>query len=182
MISFRLNIWLAMLIVAGTQSAVLGAMVIDRALLIHQGREIVLDVHPVDPRSLFRGDYVILNYDSISRLDPSTLAAPLKETRTLFVALRRGAEGWQPVATTVHYPDKVEGDDVVLKGQMPRGSTRQVRYGIESYFVPEGEGKRLEKLIGKDQLKVIVAVGNTGRAAIKGLVVDGQRVYDEPIL
>ncbi len=180
--SFRFNTWLAMLIVAGTQSAVLGAMVVDRALLIQQGREIILDVQPVDPRSLFRGDYVILNYGSISRPGASLLKEVPKEKRTLFVTLRRAAEGWQPVATSEHYPDKVEADDVVMKGQLPRRYSRQVQYGIESYFVPEGEGKRLEKLIGKGQLKVIVAVDETGRAAIKGLVVEGQRVYDEPML
>lgn len=178
---FRFNIWVAALVVAGAQSAFLAAMVIDRALLIQQGREITLDVRPVDPRSLFRGDYVILNYGPISRPDSSLLEEAANGRRSLFVTLRRGDEGWQPTAVSEHYPDDVTGDDVVLKGQLPRPKARQVRYGIESYFVPEGEGKRLEKLIGKGQLKVIVAVGATGRAAIKGLVVEGQRVYDEPV-
>lgn len=180
--SLRINIWIAALIVAGAQSAFLAAMVIDRARLIQQGREITLDVHPVDPRSLFRGDYVILDYGPISRPAPSLREDEVSGRRSLFVTLRRDGEGWQPTAVSEHYPDDVADDDVVLKGQLPRPYARRVRYGIESYFVPEGEGKRLEKLIGKGQLKVIVAVGTKGRAAIKGLVVEGQRIYDEPVL
>ena len=178
----RFNIWIAALIVAGAQSAFLAGMVIDRALLIQQGRELTLDVHPVDPRSLFRGDYVILNYGPISRPGSSLLEERPRGTQSMFVTLRRGGEGWQPTAVSEHYPADVEDDDVVLRGQLPRPNARQVRYGIESYFVPEGEGKRLEKLIGKGQLKVIVAVGASGRAAIKGLVVEGRRIYDEPLI
>ena len=178
----RFNIWIAALIVAAAQSTFLAAMVVDRALLLQQGREITLDVHPVDPRSLFRGDYVILNYGPISRPAASLMEEPLNDRQTLFVTLRKGDDGWQPTAVSERYPSDVADEDVVLKGQLSRPNSRQIRYGIESYFVPEGEGKRLEKLIGKGQLKVIVAVGPTGRAAIKGLVVEGRRIYDEPIL
>jgi uncharacterized membrane-anchored protein len=175
-----LNIWLAMFLVAGLQSAALGYMIFDRAQLIAHGREIVLDTRPVDPRSLFRGDYVILNYGQISRL-PREIAKDPNETRdTVFVTLRKDTEDWRPVSVSDVYPEVVVSEDVVLKGvQEPFSS--QVRYGIESYFVAEGEGKRLEKLIRKGQLQVVVAVGPDGRAGIKGLVVDGKRIYDEPL-
>lgn len=55
--------WLiAALAVAGLQTAAIGHMVSDRVQLLRSGREIVLPIVPVDPRSLFRGDYVILSY------------------------------------------------------------------------------------------------------------------------
>ena len=62
----RRNLWLAIAAVAVGQALVLGWMIWDRTSLLANGREVVLDVVPVDPRSLFRGDYVILGYD-ISR-------------------------------------------------------------------------------------------------------------------
>jgi uncharacterized membrane-anchored protein len=54
-----------------------------------------------------------------------------------------------------------------------------VRYGLERYFVPEGEGKKIETT-EKARLEVVAAVAASGQAAIKRLLIDGQPVYDEP--
>lgn len=69
------RIWLGALAVAVLQTGALAAMILDRAHHVASGREIVLPVVPVDPRSLFRGDYVILNYE-ISRAPLSLLSGP----------------------------------------------------------------------------------------------------------
>ena len=53
---------LALAAVALAQTAVLAWMVIDRIQLLRSGREIVLPIVPVDPRDLFRGEYVRLEY------------------------------------------------------------------------------------------------------------------------
>jgi uncharacterized membrane-anchored protein len=55
-----------------------------------------------------------------------------------------------------------------------------IRYNLESYFVPEGEGRKLEQLRNQRKLTVVAAVTPTGRAAIKRLMVDGEPIYDEP--
>jgi uncharacterized membrane-anchored protein len=54
-----------------------------------------------------------------------------------------------------------------------------VRYGLESYFVPQGEGKKIE-LMERARLEVVAAVAPSGQAAIKRLLIDGVPVYDEP--
>jgi uncharacterized membrane-anchored protein len=54
-----------------------------------------------------------------------------------------------------------------------------VRYGLESYFVPEGEGKIIE-LTDKSRLEIVAAVAPSGQSAIKRLLIDGKPVYDEP--
>ena len=61
------------------------------------------------------------------------------------------------------------------------GPYPHIKYGIESYFVPEGEGKRLEDLVRERKLQVLVAVGADGEAAIKGLLIDGALQYEEPL-
>ena len=38
------------------------AMVVQRAAILRSGQEVRLEVVPVDPRDLFRGDYVVLGY------------------------------------------------------------------------------------------------------------------------
>jgi uncharacterized membrane-anchored protein len=57
----------------------------------------------------------------------------------------------------------------------------RVRYGIESYFVPEGQGKKLEALAREKKLATLLAVDTRGNAAIKGLIIDGVLQYEEPL-
>jgi len=54
-----------------------------------------------------------------------------------------------------------------------------VRYGLESYFVPQGEGRKIE-LTPMALLEVVAAIAPSGQAAIKRLLIDGKPVYDEP--
>lgn len=44
------------------QMCVPAYMIASRYAILTSGREIVLETVPVDPRSLFRGDYVTLRY------------------------------------------------------------------------------------------------------------------------
>lgn len=183
------NVWFAVGAVAVVQAAVLVWMIWDRAALLESGREVVLEVIPVDPRSLFRGDYVILNYD-ISRIPAPEGSERLKRGSDLYVTLRKGVgDYWEAVDATPTPPSSVGAGDVVLKGRVSFASKAtattpamaRVKYGIESYFVPEGAGRDLEKLVGEKKIAVLVAVDEDGTAGIKGLVVDGQRVYEEPL-
>ena len=61
-------------------------------------------------------------------------------------------------------------------------ATLRVRYNLEKYFVPEGEGRKLEQFRNQRKLTIVAAVLPSGRAAIKRLLVDGEPVYDEPWL
>ena len=183
------NVWFAVGAVAALQAAVLVWMIWDRAALLANGREVVLEVVPVDPRSLFRGDYVNLNYD-ISRIPVPDGLERLKRGSDLYVTLQKGAgDYWEAAAASPEAPDSVGPDQVVLKGRVTYSSKAnatnpamaRVKYGIESYFVPEGTGRDLEKLVGQKKIATLVAVDEDGTAGIKGLVVDGARVYLEPL-
>ena len=61
----------------------------------------------------------------------------------------------------------------------------RVDYGIDSYFVPEGEGKNIEAAIGDqdvaERVVVQVAVDENGTSAIKALILDGEILYEENI-
>ncbi len=172
--------------VALTQTAVLAYMVIDRVTLLHTGREVVLPIIPVDPRDLFRGEYVRLSY-GISTI-PMTLAGSARPQRneTLYVVVEKkaGDEAWQAVRSTRSFPGDLHPDQVALKGRVLFGNmtNETVRYGIESYFVPQGEGPRLEALARNRKLAALVAVDKSGNAAIKGLIIDGELQYEEPPL
>lgn len=181
---------IALLLVALVQTGVLGAMVLDRVRLIKTGREITLPIIPVDPRDLFRGEYVRLGYEAgivpIQLLDGP---AP-RRNRAFHVVLERGEGGaWKPVKVSRAMPQETGADRIVLKARTQwdwpaRTTTEQkvsVRYGIESYFVPEGEGLRLEQLAREKKMAALVAVDSRGNAAIKGLIIDGELRYEEPL-
>jgi uncharacterized membrane-anchored protein len=187
MSSARRNLWLGIAAVALAQALVLGWMIWERAHLLASGREVVLEVVPVDPRSLFRGDYVILGYD-MSRV-PAPVPVPDRGD-DIYVTLQKGADGkWTVAGSSGSPPASTNADQVVIKGRVDyttspaEGAPQTVaRYGIESFFVPEGAGRELETLVRAKKLSALIAVDSAGNAGIKGLMVDGLRVYEEPLL
>ena len=50
------------------------------------------------------------------------------------------------------------------------------------YFVPENEGRKIEKEIASKQVQVRVALSPAGKPAIKGMLVGGVPVFTEPLL
>jgi uncharacterized membrane-anchored protein len=172
------------------------ATVVQRAGILRSGREARLEVVPVDPRDLFRGDYVVLNYRIGTVNVPLDGATAFTRGQQVFVTLRPDTNNMsRAVAISAERP-AVSGDDIVISGVVSSPSTCMqsdtgtidcklgtravgVRYGLESYFVPEGEGKKIE-LTPKAQLEVVAAVAPSGQSAIKRLLIDGKPVYDEP--
>ena len=89
---------------------------------------------------------------------------------------------WRPVSVVKNRPAAAGEGRIVLRGTVrSAGTALRITYGIESYFVPEGEGKRLEDLVRERKLQVLLAVAPDGEAAIKGLLIDGELQYEEPL-
>jgi len=195
----RPGIALRLLIVLVLQAAALGWMVMDRADLLRTGTEVTLAVVPVDPRDLFRGDYVQLDYD-ITTLRPAVVGgdADFSTNDTIWVVLDTNLAGpARPAGVFRHRPPALP-DRVAIRGRVmsvydgsppiddPEGCpspcrTLRVSYGIEQYFVPEGEGRNIENLRDDSRVSVVVAVDGNGRAAIKKLLIDGVERYTEPL-
>lgn len=172
------------------QCAILGLMVADRVRILREGTEVTLQTRPVDPRDLLRGDYVVLGYD-ISQLPAGALAGQPAAERNpvVFVKLAPDANGLYQAVSVHAEPVTVTAPEVLIQGRVVYscGSTSrtfcdqlQIRYGLESYFVPEGEGRKLEQTRNQQKLRVVAAVLPSGRAAIKRLLLDGEPVYEEP--
>lgn len=176
-------------IVALAQTLVLATMIHDRTSLLRNGQEVILEAEPVDPRSLFRGDYVILNYPVSTTTVSAEEKARIVAAQRAYVRLGKGADGnWEARGTTAMWPETVGAGEVVLAGRPDVtwwggfGVTEvRLRYGIESYFVAEGRGLELEQLVRDKKLDVMLAVDDRGKAAIKALVLDGKVVHEEPL-
>lgn len=176
-----------------TQIALLAAMVIDRMQVLRNGTEVTLQTRPVDPRDFLRGDYVVLGYD-ITEVAAGSLKDQSAGARNgvIFVKLRPNGEGIYEAASVHTDVVAVEKPEVLIRGRIDYGATcgpqsrsfcptLRVHYNLEKYFVPEGEGRKLEQqLRDRRKVTVVAAVLPSGRAAIKRLLVDGKAVYDEP--
>jgi uncharacterized membrane-anchored protein len=172
------------------------AMVFPRAQILKNGQEIRLEIVPVDPRDLFRGDYVVLDY-RISSVDlPKDATSAFIRGQKVFVTLRPNENGKARAVAVSSERPAVSGADIVILGTVTAASVCpfnesgirdckagnravHVKYGLESYFVPQGEGKKIETT-EKARLEIVAAVAPSGQAAIKRLLIDGKPVYDEP--
>jgi uncharacterized membrane-anchored protein len=174
------------------QIVLLAVMIVDRAQILRDGTEVTLQTRPIDPRDLLRGDYVVLGYD-MSQLPAGPLLNQPASSRTptLFVKLAPNRDGFYEAVSVHTDAVAVKSPEVLIPGRVLYGAScgsdnrafcdkLQVRYNLESYFVPEGEGKKLEEARNQRKLTVVAAVLPSGRAAIKRLLIDGQPVYEEP--
>lgn len=173
------------------------AVVEHRAGILRSGAEIRLKTAPIDPRDLFRGDYVALGYE-IGLIEPAKIAGEPAFGRgeTIHVRVTPGPDGFAQVVGASRARPAAGAGGTVIAGRVfalnacaagengatdcsaPRRGLR-VEYGIESYFVPQGSGRAIERTERK-RIEVVAAVSASGEAAIKRLLIDGRLIHAEP--
>lgn len=154
------------------QVILVGSMVLSRETVLESGERVTLATAPVDPRDLFRGDYVVLRYQ-ISTLDREAVPWNAPEPhagQTVWVELDDSDRIATPTAV---YGSPLVPPRVAIRGTVERvgGSLVTVDYAIAQYFVPEGTGWQVERARTVD---VVVAVSNEGHGVIDHLILDGE--------
>ena len=173
------------------QTAILGYMIEGRAGILRTGTEVLLKTAPVDPRDLLRGDYVILTYD-VSTISTTSIIGQKPEAgdaARLHVRLKPGADGFWTVSEASFDPLPVEDGSVVLLSQpvtiydweWQNAGNLTVSYGIERFYVPEGEGRPIEDGRNEGRVSVAARVSEDGQAQIRALMLDGEPLYEEPL-
>lgn len=169
-------------VIVAAQIAVLGFMIARQEILLARGTRVVLKCQPIDPRSLFSGDYVILNYEISEIKDDIISKSGIKDTdklskKNIYVALvqKPGSRYFDPAEISDNIETLRNRYPVIIRGRVEyAGSTLQVRYGVESYFVPQKEGKIIEESL-KD-VSVEVSVSDSGDSAISRLFIANKEV------
>lgn len=179
------------LVVALVQTSILGYMIEGRASILRSGTEVLLQTAPVDPRDLLRGDYVILTYDisTISTTSISGTRPTEGKVAKLHVRLKPGADGFWIVSEASFDALAAQDGSVVLVSQpvtiydweWSNGGNVTVSYGIERFYVPEGEGKPIEDGRNQGRVSVAARVSDAGQAQIRALMLDGEPLYEEPL-
>ncbi|MDG3007443.1 GDYXXLXY domain-containing protein [Paludisphaera mucosa] len=169
----------ALLIAAAAfQLAVLGWMIAGTLWTFRETRTVYVKVAPVDPRDLFRGEYVTLSYD-FSRVPPGGvegLPGPYTydnesawRNHPVFVPLTAEPDG-------KHYrsgPPRStppEGDVPYLQGTLDDES--QIAFGVESFYVQEGRGAEYEAAARDHKLWAEIGLTAQGQGILKGLAIE----------
>jgi uncharacterized membrane-anchored protein len=165
-----------LLAAAAAQLVILVGMIAARAVPLVTGQTVLVRVVPVDPRDLFRGDYVTLSYE-FSRVTPDKVEGLSSaervrrskwEGRTVYVPLVLDSDRvhWRAAKVTVKKP----AARPYLRGQM--SGYGSLEFGIEAYYLQEGTGRRYEQAIRDRQLSAELAVTSSGQAALRGLRIE----------
>ena len=142
------------------------------------GQEILLKTAPVDPRDMFRGDYVRLSYE-ITRIDLSKLPddTSFSTGEAIYAVLSKKEKFWA-IDWVSHEKPSLDENQVRMKGKVIRSSNKSlfVEWEIESYFVAEGKGRLIERQRNARITSVIVSVDSSGSSVLKTLLIN-----DEPV-
>lgn len=159
----------AVFIIMGMWFLISSGFIISQEYILKYGKEVLLKTVPVDPRDLFMGDYVILNYD-IAQIRGSKYNFP--ENTTVFVTLKTDKNNVASVSNISTLPPS---SGLYLKGKTGKCNTtsmffkngRCINFGIESYYVKEKTGRQLENDL-RDGAFVKVLIDKNGNAKVKG--------------
>jgi uncharacterized membrane-anchored protein len=154
---------------------------------LRTGTEVLLKTLPVDPRDLFRGDYVTLNYEistqDMERIEAENSYFYYSDPVYLSLKLENGYGIPKKIYTTppkneLYIKGKVK--DITYDWEAEENTIKELRvdYGIESYFVPEGRGIEIEieQQTGRKQIDAKVIIDKYGNAVVKSLLIDGEEI------
>lgn len=155
------------------QVLIVGNMASSRQAILDSGERVTLATRPVDPRDLFRGDYVVLRYEIsiVDLFEVAWIGDQVEPNETVWVALDTSERIARPTAVSSDGP--IPGA-VSIRGTIMGSSPESVaiKYGIEEYFVPEGTGREVEMA---QEVEIVVAVAEDGDSIIDYLILDGQK-------
>lgn len=185
----------ALLVSAVFLIGALALMIEGRASILRDGAEFILKSEPVDPRDLLRGDYVRLQYEGISIVDGALFEGRWPEKGSVapvWLTLAKGDDGLAIVkAASFERPERLDDGTVALRSKPARLPNRPnpdeasppvyLQFGIERYYVPEGEGLEIEKARNEGRTTVAVRISKDGEAQIARLMIDGEALYEEPV-
>lgn len=188
------NLIISALVLALVQIGFLSWIIAGRAAILRNGKEVLLKIEPVDPRDLLRGDYIVLGYD-ISRIPVKMIAnVPAdkfsSDDTPIVVRLKKGADGyWQPITAWFGQAPSLPGaDEADIAGHVAEGwdlrepeMTIAPDYGIERFYLPEGEGMAIQNDMRVRPFGIKLALSANGTAQIKALVDGDKTLFEEPL-
>ena len=154
------------------QVAILVAIPAKNVLTHKTGTLVLLKTAPVAPYSIISGYYVILNYVISTPTDVSGWQMDNKVKEIVYVILEPDPTdelgSWKAVQVSRDLPTNLAPRQVAIKGHH---QGRRIKFGIETYYIPESMRRTLANKISKNikDVRVAVKVSSSGDSALVGL-------------
>ena len=147
------------------QTCVLAVEYLSSVAPLWFGQAVMLPTVPIDPRSLFRGNYVRLNY-SISRVPAAIADGKLKQGQKVYLSLNIEGDKPVPLALSATKPEA----GIFIAGRVRyAGSEYHLDYGIEAFFLPKEKALAAERKLTSDKVSAQIYLSSGGKAALNAL-------------
>ncbi|MRI33035.1 hypothetical protein EOPP23_08570 [Endozoicomonas sp. OPT23] len=149
------------------QVAILAGMWVKAGIPLWTGSEIRLETKPVDPRSLFRGNYARLSYDindvSDNDIKQSLNTYQLRQGEVVYRKLVKGDDGIYTKGSLVL---KQPEEGIFIRGRLDKSrSHHRIKYGIQAFFAPKEKALALERQL-RDGAIAVIKVTRSGQAGL----------------
>ncbi|MGC2856207.1 GDYXXLXY domain-containing protein [Novispirillum sp. DQ9] len=148
----RMGFWLGLALIVGT----VGWQTWSKQAILDHGREMLLPLAPVDPRSLMQGDYMDLRYADILPEDIDEDTLPRRGV--LVVTLTDAGEAR---ARRLHQGESLAAGEYLLAYHTSHG---RLAFAAESFLFQEGTADKYE-----DATHGLLKVAEDGTALLSGL-------------
>jgi uncharacterized membrane-anchored protein len=198
-----LNAPLRILIVASICVLALVGLVVREGMARDSGTEVLLAMEAVDPRALLSGHYVIIRLqESLPEGEACPPGAqsdqgngvviPSLNGEPSWVALKPNGERHSVAALAAERADAAAVSAIVAQGRAECWQTTAVEGapaqaavtlhldGVDRFYIGQAEAERIDRILREQtdasRAFAIVSIGADGRARLKGLMVDGERL------
>jgi uncharacterized membrane-anchored protein len=132
-------------------------------------KTILVKVIPVDPRDYLSGNYLTLRYDfsNVRRFRKNKSKIRYKLGEEIFAVLKQQDKWFIADYLSTQKP-VVRDNQAVLKGRIS-SSNGNIQYGIEKYFINEGQK---EPNARKDKIEILLIINTDLKPKIKSLLVN----------
>ncbi len=145
------------------QVCILVAMLVSANLPLYFGAEIKIATKPVDPRSLFRGNFVLLDYN----LSPIKTNLDFQKGEKIFITLKQ-----KNGLSITNKAYKNTPNEQYIQCRVTKTIKDKVSFkcaNIQAFFAPREKALKLEKELRESAVAVIM-LDNKGKMALKDVV------------
>lgn len=160
------------------QFFVLSGMYIQSVAPLWTGTEVKIKTVPVDPRSLFRGNYARLAYDiSTISVDNLPSSKELRNGEVVYVSISKSATGlFEFIGASLTEPEQ----GLFIKGRIGKRRANNskritIKYGIEAFFAPKDKALALEKTLRSNAVAILM-ISADGKARLKEVVAQNSEI------
>ena len=183
------------LIVAALCALSLIGLVVRESMARAGGTEVLLAMEAVDPRALLSGHYVIVALQEALPLGEDCPPESTEVEPASWLALRPDGELHRFAGAANTREDALKLGPVAVQGtsycnpvltapepENARPATVRLDLGVERFHIAQVDAQRIDRMLrtqtstSAQRVFAIVSIGTDGRARLKGLQVDGERL------